>query len=74
METVFQTVTGEEKKRFAAGEAVSIQISELLQLAGISLNDRNTNSGGLRPENGMQWPLYRMTGMVHSTLQIGRAK
>eukprot|EP01138_Halocafeteria_seosinensis_P013875 gb/GECG01014168.1/.p1 GENE.gb/GECG01014168.1/~~gb/GECG01014168.1/.p1 ORF type:complete len:417 (+),score=46.29 gb/GECG01014168.1/:1-1251(+) len=64
VETTFRSVSGQMEKHFPAGKPVKIQISELLQLASVNLNDRNKNSGGLPPEGDMKWPLYRMTGVA----------
>eukprot|EP01138_Halocafeteria_seosinensis_P001941 gb/GECG01001988.1/.p1 GENE.gb/GECG01001988.1/~~gb/GECG01001988.1/.p1 ORF type:complete len:421 (+),score=58.29 gb/GECG01001988.1/:1-1263(+) len=51
------------KREFPEGSPIRIQVSELLKLTGIDLDERNANSGGLPPASGRKWPLYRMTGV-----------
>lgn len=63
METSVESIDGRLKKHFKDGEVVSLKVSELLDMTGISLDDRNRNSGGDEPIEHMDWPMYRMTGM-----------
>ena len=54
---------GQVLKKIADGSPIEIKISELLEMTGISLDDRNVDSGGDPPTSGMHWPLYRLTGV-----------
>eukprot|EP01138_Halocafeteria_seosinensis_P006740 gb/GECG01006893.1/.p1 GENE.gb/GECG01006893.1/~~gb/GECG01006893.1/.p1 ORF type:complete len:433 (+),score=49.34 gb/GECG01006893.1/:1-1299(+) len=63
VETTVESKDGSKSKKFKEGDSVRIRVSELLNMAGIDLDDRNENSGGAPPVYGMYWPIYRMTGL-----------
>eukprot|EP01138_Halocafeteria_seosinensis_P006958 gb/GECG01007116.1/.p1 GENE.gb/GECG01007116.1/~~gb/GECG01007116.1/.p1 ORF type:complete len:418 (+),score=51.72 gb/GECG01007116.1/:1-1254(+) len=63
VQTTVRSEKGDKPKNFAEGEPVSIQIAELLDMAGIDLDERHIDSGGEPPEHGRKWPLFRMTGV-----------
>ena len=57
---------GSQKKKFAKGEPISLTITELLDMAGVDLDEHHENSGGRKPEDdprSANWPLFRMTGV-----------
>ncbi|KAK3279292.1 hypothetical protein CYMTET_12813 [Cymbomonas tetramitiformis] len=51
---------------FDAGEAVKISVDTLCQLAGVSLDEENVDSGGVGATFNQSWPIYRMTGAEFS--------
>eukprot|EP01138_Halocafeteria_seosinensis_P008861 gb/GECG01009057.1/.p1 GENE.gb/GECG01009057.1/~~gb/GECG01009057.1/.p1 ORF type:complete len:399 (+),score=48.59 gb/GECG01009057.1/:1-1197(+) len=61
--TTVQSQDGSRQKKFAKDEAIGISMGELLDMAGVSLDARHPKSGGQPPPAGMQWPLWRMTGV-----------
>lgn len=66
VEAVVKSRDGSKQKKFDKGEAVSLSITELLEMTGIELEDRHEDSGGLAPEeheDSHHWPLFRMTGV-----------
>lgn len=70
VETVISSKDGSNSKSFQEGNPVRIRLSELLDMAGIDLDDRNDNSGGAPPADGMKWPIYRMTGTQQAQIYI----
>lgn len=68
METIVQSIDGKEKRHFKKGETIKLLVSDLLAILDMDLDDRNTNSGGDTPAEGMDWPLYRMTGKAPNVL------
>jgi len=49
---------------FEDGDTVAIKVKDLVELAWLSLDDENKNSGGSAPPvGGKYWPSYRLTGL-----------
>ena len=65
VETTVESIRGDTKIHFKEGETISLQVSQLLNMSGIHLDDRNKNSGGNEPTEDMDWPIYRMTGTAY---------
>lgn len=66
VETLVKSSDGSLTKRFAKGSPIRLKISDMLDMAGIRLDDRHEKSGGQEPSGGFEspnWPLYRMTGI-----------
>lgn len=66
VEATIKSQDERRSKTFKEGEPVNMRISELLEMAGIDLNDRHEDSGGLPPDDDSRssgWPFYRMTGV-----------
>lgn len=63
VETIVESMEG-SKKHFQEGEVVRLKVKELLDTAGIHLDERNANSRGNKPLEDMDWPIYRMTGKI----------
>jgi hypothetical protein len=62
--TVISSKTSARTMTFEKGETPFAKISDLLEMAGISLDDENTDSGGVGVATGTNeyWPRYRVTG------------
>lgn len=74
VETVLKSRDGGNEKKFEKGQAVTLKVGDLVRMAGVDLNARHVNSGGLDPSKDARsegWPLFRMTGV---DLIVGRYK
>ncbi|KAK3235179.1 hypothetical protein CYMTET_54602 [Cymbomonas tetramitiformis] len=69
--------TSKTMKASHGGDKYTMTVMELLEFAGVDLDDENPNTGGLGPP----WPLYRITGVqidiehrMHKKTSIGLRK